>query len=72
MDADGSNQRRLTDNEGVDSYPAWSPDGTQIATASGKDGNMEIYVMALPDGTDTDGSDLRRLTDDPADDLNPS
>jgi TolB protein len=26
MDADGSNQTRLTDNPAVDGAPAWSPD----------------------------------------------
>ena len=31
MNADGSGVTRLTDNEGVDGFPAWSPDGRRIA-----------------------------------------
>ena len=43
--------------------PAWSPDGTQIAFMSNRDGNPEIYVM------NSDGTDLRRLTNHPAIDV---
>ncbi|MGH7475318.1 MAG: hypothetical protein ACRELD_03445 [Longimicrobiales bacterium] len=42
--------------------PAWSPDGRRIAFDSTRDGNWEIYTMAA------DGSDVRRLTTDAADD----
>lgn len=31
MNADGSNQTRLTNNSASDVYAAWSPDGTKIA-----------------------------------------
>ena len=40
-----------------DSRPVWSPDGTQLAFFTDRDGNAEIYVM------DADGSDPTRLTD---------
>jgi TolB protein len=43
-----------------------------IAFYSDRDGNAEIYMMAVPDGTDADGSDLRRLTDHPAGDMAPA
>ena len=60
MDADGSNQQRLTDNPAVDRMPSWSADGSRIAFVSGRDGNWDIYVM------DADGSNQQRLTDNVA------
>jgi Tol biopolymer transport system component len=58
MDADGSNPQRLTNWRQWDGYPAWSPDGTQIAYysyLSSKD--WVIKVM------DSDGGNVRQLTD---------
>jgi len=67
MNADGSDQTRLTDNDdALDREPSWSPDGDKIAFASNRDGNYEIYVMNADDG-----SDVTRLTDDDADDREP-
>ena len=54
MDADGANPINLTNHPKVDTWPAWSPDGTRIAFQSNRDGNSDIYVMAA------DG--LKRLT----------
>ena len=45
MDADGGNQRNLSDNDSDDWNPAWSPDGRRIAFVSSRDGGSEIYVM---------------------------
>jgi Tol biopolymer transport system component len=59
MDADGSHVRRLTSNLAQDYPGAWSPDGTQIAFFSRRDGDGEVYVM------DADGSNLRRVTNQP-------
>ena len=50
MDADGKNQRRLTNNRHADWYPSWSPDGKKILFYSERDGNPEIYVMAADGG----------------------
>jgi Tol biopolymer transport system component/basic membrane lipoprotein Med (substrate-binding protein (PBP1-ABC) superfamily)/tRNA A-37 threonylcarbamoyl transferase component Bud32 len=66
MDADGSNQTRLTDNPALDDDPDWSPDGTRIVFASERDGNWEIYVM------DADGSNQTRLTTSAEGDYGPA
>ena len=65
MNADGSGQTQLTDNDAFDAYPAWSPDGTKIAFDSERDGNWEIYVM------NADGTGQTNLTNDPAYDSEP-
>lgn len=56
MGSDGSDQTRLTHNEGRDSSPVWSPNGRQIAFMSKRDGDWEVYVM------DADGGNVRRIT----------
>ena len=63
---DGSDYRRLTESEGVDISPSWSPDGTLIAFASNReqhlsyddeigDSHYGIYVM------EASGENVRRL-----------
>ena len=49
---DGSDQIRLTNNNVIDRFLNWSPDGTKIAFTSTRDGNFEIYVMNAEDGSD--------------------
>ena len=63
MAADGSQPTRLTRNDAGDISAAWSPDGTQIAFASNRDGDGEIYVTAA------DGSQPTRLTRNDAGDI---
>jgi TolB protein len=50
----------LTSNPADDTHPDWSPDERNIVFVSDRDGNRELYVMKA------DGSDVRRLTADPA------
>jgi Tol biopolymer transport system component len=56
MNADGSDQRQLTDAATINVRPNWSPDGSRIAFASDRAGNFELFTIA-PDGTNR-----RRLT----------
>ena len=51
---DGSEPKRLTENDHDDRFPTWSPDGSRIAFSS----NGGPYTMAA------DGSDARRLAQD--------
>jgi Tol biopolymer transport system component len=75
MNADGSDQRQLTDVPGVSYYPAWSPDGRSIAFQSTR-GGWPTLPEHEPPGyepgefgeydvyvTDTDGGNVRNLTD---------
>ena len=59
MDADGSNQKRLTDMPGYDGGPFFTHDGQHIVWRHfSEDGTKaDIYTMRI------DGSDLKRLTD---------
>ncbi len=66
MNADGTDQTRLTDNSTYDYGPTWSPDGRRIAFESKRDGNLEIYVM------NADGSGQTNLTNTPADERLPA
>ena len=56
IDADGSNERRLTDHPKNDGRATWSPDGQHIAFSSSRSGNIEIYIMEVANGT------IRQLT----------
>ncbi len=64
IDIDGTNLTGLSVES--DSEPNWSPDGTKIVFSSFRDDNGEIYVM------NSDGTNLRNLTNDPSDDVNPT
>jgi len=66
MNADGSNQIRLTDNPAHDIGFTWSPDGRKIAFTSDRDGNYAIYVM------NADGSNQTCLTNNQANNGSPA
>lgn len=56
VSSSGGTATRLTSQEGYDSNPIWSPDGTEIAFASNRKGGNDVYVMS------SRGGDARRLT----------
>jgi Tol biopolymer transport system component len=66
MNADGANPVRLTNQNGSDTDPAWSPDGRRIAFSSDRDGNAEIYVM------NPDGTGVTRITSSVSDEIQPA
>jgi TolB protein len=60
MNADGSNQVRLTNNSAWDSNAEWAADGQHIIFHSFRTGNWEVYVM------NADGSNVVNLTNNSA------
>lgn len=62
INADGTNERRLTTTPGRDNGPDWSPDGTRFAFSSERSGAFAIYTMNA-----ADGSDVQQLTPDALD-----
>jgi tricorn protease len=48
--ADGSDVRRLTSDEGVESNPAFSPDGILIAFSAQYEGNIDVYTVPVGGG----------------------
>ncbi|HEY6333408.1 MAG TPA: DPP IV N-terminal domain-containing protein, partial [Blastocatellia bacterium] len=62
-DLDGKNVRRLTSDEGAESSPAFSPDGSLIAFSARYDGNIDVYVVPTAGGVPT------RLTWHPSADI---
>jgi len=64
MQPGGFNSASLTSHPS-DTAPAWSPDGTQVAYASARAENWELYLVEIATGQET------RLTDHPASDFAP-
>jgi tricorn protease len=62
-DIDGKSVRRLTTDEGVESNPVFSPDGSLIAFSAQYEGNTDVYVMPAAGGVPT------RLTWHPGPDI---
>ncbi|HKK42662.1 MAG TPA: hypothetical protein VJ963_09655, partial [Bacteroidales bacterium] len=42
---DGSDPRRLTVDEGMESRPVFSPDGSEIAFSAEYDGNIDVFTV---------------------------
>jgi Tol biopolymer transport system component len=68
VNVDGTGLIRLTDNGFDDFEPAWSRDGSKIAFATNRDGDLDIYVM------NADGSNQTPITIDswPLNDVEPN
>jgi tetratricopeptide (TPR) repeat protein len=61
MNLDGSGNKVLVEKIGQGrGAPAGSPDGSRVAFMKRQDGNWDVYVV------NADGSNLKRLTNDPA------
>ena len=52
----GGEAKQLTTNESYDGTPLWSPDGTELAFASNREGSMDVFVMSAQ------GGQARRVT----------
>jgi Tol biopolymer transport system component len=57
MRPDGSETRRLTDDQAKDRIPSWSPDDKSLAFMSTRSGRWQLWTIAA------DGSGLRQLSD---------
>ena len=49
-DIDGKNPKRLTIDEGIESSPHFSPDGSIIAFSASYDGNADVYTIPVEGG----------------------
>jgi TolB protein len=66
VDIKNDRLRQLSFDETEDGRPVWSPDGSQLAFSSRRDGNLDLWLI------NADGTNLRRLTSHPADDRYPA
>jgi TolB protein len=63
---DGGNVIQLTNDDTNNMSPKISPDGSQIAYLSNRDGNQEVYIMNI------DGSKQKRLTSNRVEEWDPA
>jgi tricorn protease len=62
VDRNGGEARRLTTHPGEENFPAFSPDGSQLAFSRNVGGNLDVYVMSAA------GGEARRVTFHPRQD----
>ncbi|MCD6291570.1 MAG: PD40 domain-containing protein [Anaerolineae bacterium] len=63
MNADGSDQRRLTNHPADDVRPRWSPDGQYILFESDRHGRRGLYVIPAPGANPQPTREAKLLTD---------
>jgi dipeptidyl aminopeptidase/acylaminoacyl peptidase len=56
MSSEGGEPRQLTQGEGSDSRPRWSPDGKSLAFVSTRGGKSQVWILPM------DGGEARQLT----------
>jgi Tol biopolymer transport system component len=69
--ADGSHQRRLTNADGHDAFPAWSPDGTKIAFSGIRGGGLDSDIFVMKASPESATNVPKRLTSNGATDVAP-
>jgi TolB protein len=65
--AGGGRPKKVSGYPGMNTGAAWSPDGSKIALTLSKDGSPDIYIISA-----SDGSVIKRLTNDKAIDTSPA
>ena len=65
--ASGGRPKQISKHRGMNTGASWSPDGSKIVLTLSKDGSPDIYIISA-----TDGSVIRRLTNDKAIDTSPA
>jgi Tol biopolymer transport system component len=65
MNADGSNQRNLSNNPALDRVPRFTPDGNRIVFRSERNGDSEIFIMNI------NGRNPQALTNNDLRDMHP-
>ncbi|MBA3460336.1 MAG: PD40 domain-containing protein [Deltaproteobacteria bacterium] len=65
--AGGGRPKKISGYPGMNTGAAWSPDGSKLALTLSKDGSPDIYIINA-----SDGSVIKRLTNDKAIDTSPA
>jgi TolB protein len=73
MRADGTELRRLTRFDGLESWPAWHPDGKQLVVARNRAGQSDLVLVPADRvaGRDLAGETERYCVEHPAQDSFP-
>ena len=66
INPDGTNMRRLTQNQGNNEDPCWSPDGRYIIFTSNRTGRYQLYIMTA------NGMNQKKITSLKGNQTNPS